>query len=63
MFGPNAPMLSSQGESCYEGVTLLARLGEKAGSFDVRRLCRAAQSVAYLDHSWGLQALFRLGLW
>jgi ABC-type branched-subunit amino acid transport system substrate-binding protein len=46
-FGPNAPMLSSQGESCYEGVTLLARLGEKAGSFDVRRLCRAAQSVAY----------------
>jgi ABC-type branched-subunit amino acid transport system substrate-binding protein len=46
-FGPTAPMLTSQGESCYEGLTLLARLSEQAGSFELPQLCRAAESVTY----------------
>lgn len=46
-FGPDAPTLSSPGESCYEGLMLLSRLAERARSFDLRSLCRAADSVAY----------------
>lgn len=46
-FGPNAPMLTAQGESCFEGLSLLAHLGEKAGSFALPFLCEAAQSMAY----------------
>ncbi|HEX4252219.1 MAG TPA: hypothetical protein VH008_30455, partial [Pseudonocardia sp.] len=44
---PTAPMLTSQGESCYEGLTLLARLSERAGSFELPRMCRVAESVTY----------------
>jgi urea transport system substrate-binding protein len=46
-FGPTAPALTSQGESCYEGLTLLARLSEQARSIELPRLCHAAESVAY----------------
>jgi urea transport system substrate-binding protein len=43
-YGPTAPMLTSLGESCYEGLTLLARLVEQAGSIEVPRICEAAES-------------------
>jgi urea transport system substrate-binding protein len=42
-FGPNAPTLTSQGESCYEGLTLLAHLAEEARSVAVPRVCAAAE--------------------
>jgi urea transport system substrate-binding protein len=41
-FGLNAPPLNSLGESCYEGINLLAALATKAGSLDVRALDMAA---------------------
>jgi hypothetical protein len=43
-YGPTAPTLTSPGESCYEGLTLLARLVEQAKSIEVPRLCEAADS-------------------
>jgi urea transport system substrate-binding protein len=46
-FGLTAPALTSQGESCYEGLTLLAQLAERAGSAELPRLCQAADSLAY----------------
>lgn len=46
-FGPTAPMLTSQGESCYEGLTLFAQLSEHAGSIELAELCRAAESLHY----------------
>ncbi|MGQ0483602.1 MAG: substrate-binding domain-containing protein [Pseudonocardia sp.] len=46
-FGALAPALNSAGESCYEGVTLLARMAERAGSLAVADLCGAADAVAY----------------
>lgn len=47
-YGPSAPALTSQGESCFEGLTLLARLSERAGSTELGPMCRAAdESVAY----------------
>jgi urea transport system substrate-binding protein len=46
-FGVTAPMLNSPGESCYEGLTLLARLAEGASSLEVPAICRDANSVAY----------------
>jgi ABC-type branched-subunit amino acid transport system substrate-binding protein len=48
-YGPAAPTLTSQGESCYEGMTLLARMVEQARSIETSRLCEAVESrpVAY----------------
>jgi len=46
-FGAEAPALNSLGESCYEGVLLLAALAEQAGSLEVRELCAAGAAVRY----------------
>jgi urea transport system substrate-binding protein len=46
-FGVNAPMLNSLGESCYEGLQLLAALIRRAGSSDVRQICAVAQAARY----------------
>jgi ABC-type branched-subunit amino acid transport system substrate-binding protein len=46
-FGVQAPVLSSLGESCYEGVRLLAALAERAGVLDVRTLMRTGQAAGY----------------
>jgi urea transport system substrate-binding protein len=46
-YGPAAPALNSPGESCYEGLLLLAALAEAAGSLDVRALSLAASKVEY----------------
>ena len=46
-FGVNAPMLNSLGESCYEGLLLLAELIQRAGSSDVRQICAVAQAARY----------------
>ncbi|NMI01648.1 substrate-binding domain-containing protein [Pseudonocardia sp. K10HN5] len=46
-FGPQAPALNSLGESCYEGLTLLARLAERSRSMDLPRLCGAANALTY----------------
>lgn len=46
-FGANAPTLNSLGESCYEGLTLLSRLAERAGGLELPRMCAAADSLAY----------------
>jgi ABC-type branched-subunit amino acid transport system substrate-binding protein len=45
--GPNAPAVSSPGESCFEGMTLLAQLAAAAGTTDVPEICRVADSVGY----------------
>jgi urea transport system substrate-binding protein len=46
-FGTQAPVPGSLGESCYEGVTLLARLAERAGSLGSDELAAAADTLAY----------------
>jgi ABC-type branched-subunit amino acid transport system substrate-binding protein len=46
-FGPDAPILNSLGESCYEGVKLLAELVRSAGSTQVPDVCAVADSVSY----------------
>ncbi|MEU7810824.1 substrate-binding domain-containing protein [Pseudonocardia sp. NPDC049154] len=46
-FGYTAPALNSMGESCYEALTFMARLAERAGSIDLERLCAAADDLAY----------------
>ncbi|MGH8932268.1 MAG: substrate-binding domain-containing protein [Egibacteraceae bacterium] len=46
-FGPCAPVLNSLGESCYEGVRLLAALVRRAGSLEVPDLMRVADGVGY----------------
>ncbi len=46
-FGPTAPPLGSLGESCYEGVLLLAALIEQARTLDVRAIGANAESVSY----------------
>ncbi|HTJ70938.1 MAG TPA: substrate-binding domain-containing protein [Actinospica sp.] len=46
-FGTQAPVLSSLGESCYEGVRLLAALADQARSLDVRTMIRTGRSAAY----------------
>jgi urea transport system substrate-binding protein len=45
--GPSAPIIASPGESCFEGMTLLAQLTAAAGSTDVGRIGEVAESVAY----------------
>jgi urea transport system substrate-binding protein len=46
-YGPEAPVLNSLGESCYEGVRLLAQLVRRAGSLEVERICAVADTVGY----------------
>ena len=46
-FGPSAPSLNANGESCYEGVMLLSALAEAAGSLDVRAMSARAEGVRY----------------
>jgi urea transport system substrate-binding protein len=46
-FGPTAPPLGSLGESCYEGVLLLAALIERARTLDVRAIGATAEAVSY----------------
>jgi urea transport system substrate-binding protein len=46
-FGADAPALNSLGESCYEGVKLLAELVRSAGSTQVPDLCAVAEDVSY----------------
>jgi urea transport system substrate-binding protein len=46
-FGVHAPVLGSLGESCYEGVTLLARLAERAGGLVPGEWDSAADTLAY----------------
>lgn len=46
-FGVEAPVPGSLGESCYEGVLLLAALIERARTLDVSAIGAAAENVAY----------------
>lgn len=46
-FGVHAPPLGSLGESCYEGVLLLAALIRRARTLDVREIGARADSVSY----------------
>lgn len=46
-FGPEAPLLNSMGESCYEGIRLLSALVQQADALDVRRLCSVSDAVEY----------------
>lgn len=47
-FGPLAPPLTSAGESCYEGLLLLAELAQRAGTLDAGAVDRvAAQPFRY----------------
>jgi ABC-type branched-subunit amino acid transport system substrate-binding protein len=46
-YGPEAPVLNSMGESCYEGVRLLAALIQRADGLDVPDLCSVADTVGY----------------
>lgn len=47
MFGAGAPALNNIGESCYEGLLLLAALAGAAGSLQVRAIDRVRASVSY----------------
>ncbi|MER5374768.1 substrate-binding domain-containing protein [Streptomyces sp. NPDC002553] len=46
-FGVEAPVVGSPGESCFEGVRLLAALAERARSLDVRAMCMVGETVSY----------------
>lgn len=46
-YGVEAPALGSLGESCYEGVLLLAALLKQAGTLDVTAIGASADTVSY----------------
>jgi ABC-type branched-subunit amino acid transport system substrate-binding protein len=46
-FGPDAPVLNSLGESCYEGVRLLVELMRRAASPDVLPMTSVAEGLSY----------------
>jgi urea transport system substrate-binding protein len=46
-FGPRAPVLNSLGESCYEGVRMLAELLRRAGELDVPNLQLKSEGLEY----------------
>lgn len=46
-FGPQAPVLNSLGESCYEGVRMLAELLRRAGELDVPSLQVKSEGLEY----------------
>jgi urea transport system substrate-binding protein len=48
-FGPDAPVLNSMGESCYEAVRLLGVLARDAGSLDAQRLLAAGDGTVGYD--------------
>nr|WP_218681399.1 substrate-binding domain-containing protein [Rhodococcus qingshengii] len=52
-FGPSAPPLTSPGESCYEGVQLLAELSERSRSIEVASLSREAERSLQYDSPRG----------
>lgn len=52
-FGASAPPLTSPGESCYEGVQLLAELSERSRSIDVACLSREAEISLEYDSPRG----------
>jgi ABC-type branched-subunit amino acid transport system substrate-binding protein len=54
-FGPDAPTLNSLGESCYEGVLMLAALAQRAECLDVGTLCAVADSASYAGPRGELQ--------
>jgi ABC-type branched-subunit amino acid transport system substrate-binding protein len=54
-FGPDAPTLNSLGESCYEGILMLAALARQAGSLDTGAMCAVADSVSYAGPRGELQ--------
>lgn len=45
--GATAPAITSPGESCFEGMTLLAQLAAAAGTTDVGRMNGVAESITY----------------
>ncbi|MFD8719882.1 substrate-binding domain-containing protein [Streptomyces sp. NPDC059629] len=46
-FGVHAPVVGSLGESCFEGVRLLAALAERARSLDLGAMCAVRDPVSY----------------
>jgi urea transport system substrate-binding protein len=54
-FGPEAPTLNSLGESCYEGLLMLAALADQARSIDVESMCAVADAVSYAGPRGELQ--------
>lgn len=46
-FGRSAPALNNIGESCYEGLMLLAALARAAGSLDTATIGRTTRGVTY----------------
>ena len=46
-FGVEVPVVGSLGESCFEGVRLLAALAERARSLGVRAMCTVGDTVSY----------------
>lgn len=46
-FGVDAPTLNSPGESCFEGLTLLSTLAERASSLELPRICGTADAAGY----------------
>jgi urea transport system substrate-binding protein len=54
-FGPEAPTLNSLGESCYEGLLMLAALADQARSMNVEHMCAVADAVSYAGPRGELQ--------
>ncbi|ODU00318.1 MAG: hypothetical protein ABS81_24000 [Pseudonocardia sp. SCN 72-86] len=46
-FGPQAPALTSPGESCYEGISLFAQLATAARTTEVPRISTVADMISY----------------
>lgn len=45
--GPDAPPLNNAAESCFEGLSAMAALAERAGSLDVHRMAAVADGLGY----------------
>lgn len=54
-FGVSAPTLNSLGESCYEGMTMLAALARRAQSLAVEPMCGVADEVTFTGPRGELQ--------
>ena len=54
-FGPQAPTLNSLGESCYEGLFMLAALARQARGLEVESMCAVADAVSYAGPRGELQ--------
>jgi len=46
-YGPNAPVITSLSQSCYEGLLLLREIAAKAASIDVAALTNVAEGLCY----------------